>query len=77
MAKTFPIDLDAIEKSHTKISILVDNPLPPHKGEGKEAYTGYILGYSDDVLVLETPDNTKIQGIAIRWSMIVSIWIYK
>jgi len=71
------LDFEKYQKEGRLISILVDNPLPAHIGEGKESYVGCIHSFDDNFLVLNTPTtNKRICGIAIRWEMILSIWIY-
>ena len=75
MAKV-PLDWEFIQKKKFKVSILIDNPLPEHKGKGKESYVGYILGFDNEFLTLETPNNNRIQVISIKWNMILSVWIY-
>jgi hypothetical protein len=72
-----PINWEIIIKEKRKISILVDNPLPQHKGEGKESYAGYVASIDNDFLWLITPDNTRIDAIVIKFKMILSVWIYK
>jgi hypothetical protein len=72
-----PINWERVIKDKRKISILVDNPLPQHKGEGKESYTGYPVSVKDGFLWLGTPDNSRIDAIVIRLEMVLSIWIYK
>ena len=77
MAK-IPLNWDTVIKSKRKISILVDNPLPQHKGCGKESYTGYPLSADDGFLWLDTSgNNSRIDAIIIKTDMILSIWIYK
>ena len=72
-----PIHWENIIKEKKKISILVDNPLPEHKGKGKENYTGYVGFATKDFLWLNTPDNNRIDAILIKMEMVLSIWIYK
>jgi hypothetical protein len=74
--REIPIDWKGLIKDERKISILVDNPLPEHKGEGKESYVGYPQNIENGFLFLHTPNNNRIHAIIIRLSMILSIWIY-
>lgn len=71
-----PIDLEKYKRENYKLSILIDNPLPEHIGQGKESYVGNIYDFNEEFLVLVTPNNKRLSGIAIRWEMILSIWIY-
>jgi hypothetical protein len=72
-----PLDIERYKNEKRKLSILIDNPLPEYIGKRKESYVGCIYDYDDNFLVLDTYKNNKrLSGIAIRWEMILSIWIY-
>lgn len=69
--------LKGLQTEGKRVSILVNNPLPERVGEGYESYVGKIGDFNDEFVMLETPTNSRLEGIVLRYSMILSIWIYK
>jgi hypothetical protein len=72
-----PLDWEYLEKSKRKISLLINNPLPEHKGKGMESYVGIVAAKNDEFITLTTEDNKRLDGICVRLDMILSVWIYK
>jgi hypothetical protein len=60
-----------------KLSILIDNPLPEHIGEGHESYVGKVFGFDENFVALDLTHNSRLNKIIIRKSLILSIWIYR
>ena len=59
--------------NHKKVSVLVDNL----KKDGiKESYVGKLQNTEGEWVYIETATNTRIKGIFLRKSFILSIWEY-
>lgn len=57
-----------------KVSILINNEKP---NGGRESYVGYLQNVDKDWIYLDTGEgNTKIKGLFVRKSFVLSIWEY-
>ncbi len=73
---SFDYFLSEVKKSKLQVSILIDNPLPKHFGQGKESYVGRIINIDNKFIYLETIYSSKLGIVALKKSFILSVWIY-